>query len=227
MDVWHRWGRPALLAAALAFFGTLAVGPWVEGGPPATGSAAARAVEKRQPRCLLLIRHAEKPADDQDIHLTSQGAGRAAALPSLFLIPPTFPTKPAPYPTPDFLFATKQSSKSNRPVETVQPLSRALGNMPLHDKHADKDFQPLVNHVFGDAKYAGKTVLICWHHGKMRKLALAICKKAKNGNQLRDRVPERWDDKVFDRVWQFTFDDRGGATFADQPQRLLFGDSAK
>jgi len=33
--------------------------------------------------------------------------------------------------------------------------------------------------------------------------------------------------KVFDRVWQITYDDKGHTTFTDRPQRLLPGDSKK
>ena len=230
MGAWHRCARPAMLAAVLAVFGLLPVGPWGRGGPAAGVTSASEAGGKqtgKPPRHLLLIRHAEKPDDDHDIHLTSRGAARAAALPSLFLIPPAFPTKPAPFPTPDFLFATKASHKSNRPVETVTPLARALGDMDIHKKHADDDFPAVVDHIFGAAKYAGKTVLICWHHGKLPKLALAIVVRAKNGDKLKGVVPKHWGDAVFDRVWQITFDGQGEAAFTDRPQRLLFGDLAK
>jgi hypothetical protein len=219
MGAWHRLGRFALLTAALLLLGSLPAGRWAEAGPAAGGG--------KQPQYVLIIRHAEKPKDDRDPHLTSRGAGRAAALPSLFWIKDAFRTKPARFPTPDFLFATCESKHSNRPVETVQPLAKALGDLPIHDKHANDDYQAVVDHVFNDAKFADKTVLICWHHGKIPKLARAVGDKAKNKDKHRARVPPRWDDKVFDRVWQFTFDGQGGAKFADRPQRLLYGDSAK
>jgi hypothetical protein len=112
-------------------------------------------------------------------------------------------------------------------VETVTPLAKALGDMHIHEKHANNDFQAVVKDIFGGDKYAGKTVLICWHHGKLRKLALAIVCKAKNGDKLKGSVPKDWEDAVFDRVWQITFDDQGEATFADRPQRLLFEDGPK
>jgi hypothetical protein len=196
-------------------------------GSPGAGGQRQTTGGGKQPQYVLIIRHAEKPKDDRDTHLTSRGAGRAAALPSLFWIKDAFRTKPARFPTPDFLFATKESDSSNRPVETVQPLAKALGDMDIHKKHVNREHQSVVDHVFGDAKYAGKTVLICWHHGKIPKLARAVSDKAKNKDKLRARVPPRWDDKVFDRVWQFTFDGQGGAKFADRPQRLLYGDSPK
>jgi hypothetical protein len=41
------------------------------------------------------------------------------------------------------------------------------------------------------------------------------------------KVPEKWDGKVFDRVWQISYDDKGNATFRDRPQCLLAGDAKK
>jgi hypothetical protein len=220
MNAWFRWPRVALIAAILN------VVCW----PAATfSSAGVEAAEQsgKYPLQVLVFRHAEKPDQDNDPHLTSRGAARAAALPSLFLIPPTFPTKPALLPTPDFIFATQESKHSNRPVETVTPLAKALGDMPIHAKHKDEDYQAVVDEIFGKSKYAGKISLICWHHGKIPHLALAILAKAKNGDALKDQVPKKWDNAIFDRVWQITFDDAGTATFANRPQRLLFDDHAK
>jgi hypothetical protein len=57
-------------------------------------------------------------------------------------------------------------------------------------------------------------------------LVLTILDKAKNADKVKDRVPKHWDDTVFDRVWQVTFDDSGQATFTNRPQRLLFNDHA-
>jgi hypothetical protein len=179
----------------------------------------------RFPSVVLIIRHAEKPDDEGDPHLNSRGAARAAALPSLFSVKPPFRTMPAPFPTPDFIFATRESDSSNRPVETVTPLSQALGELHIRSKHKDNDFQAAVDDIFGDGKLAGKTVLICWHHGKIPELAKAILNKASNATQVEAKVPDRWKGTVFDRVFKITFDDRGTATFEDRPQRLLFGDN--
>jgi hypothetical protein len=220
MNACQRWQRFALTALILSVLCRPAAAF-------SSASAEAGGQPGKYPLHVLILRHAEKPDQDNDPHLTSRGAARAAALPSLFLIPPTFPTKPAPLPTPDFIFATQESKHSNRPVETVTPLAKALGDMPIHAKHKDEDYQAVVDEIFGKAKYAGKTTLICWHHGKIPHLTLAILEKAKNGNKLKDQVPKHWDDAIFDRVWQITLDDAGTAAFADQPQRLLFGDHAK
>jgi hypothetical protein len=179
------------------------------------------------PAQVLIIRHAEKPEDDEGPHLSSRGAARAAALPALFVVPPTFPTRPARFRAPDFIIATRASTNSNRPVETVTPLAKALGDVSIHDKHRDDDFQAMVDDLFGNAKYNGKTVLICWHHGKVPKLTQAVLARATNADKVREQVPEKWGPEVFDRVWQITFDDQGKAKFADRPQQLLFKDSVE
>jgi hypothetical protein len=229
MSAWQRFQRFAFVVALLSLGGWLPRGP--VNSAPATGftSASERPVKQtgKYPRQLLILRHAEKPDDDGDPNLTSRGAARAAALPSLFLILPTFPTKPASFATPDFIFAAKESKKSNRPVETVTPLAKALNDMHIHAKHKNEDFQAVVDDIFGDEKYAGKTILICWHHGKIPSLTLAILDAAKNGDMVKDQVPKHWDDGVFDRMWEIAFDDGGKATFANRPQRLLFEDHAK
>jgi hypothetical protein len=224
-----RYGRFALMAGVLVLFG-------VSYGCLRTATSeqqakAARDADAEQksmsPRQVLIIRHAEKPDDDTDIHLTSRGAARAAALPSLFVIPPAFPTKPAPFAAPELIFAARQSKLSNRSVETVTPRAKAAGDMPIQHQHADKNFPNLVAEIFSQDKYVDKTVLICWHHGNIPDLAMAIVAKAKNASKVKGRVPDRWGGAVFDRVWVITFDDAGDATFDDRPQRLLFGDSKK
>ena len=224
-----RCARLALLAAVFILFG-VSYG-WLRTATSEQRANAAKDVdaEKRSvtPRQVLIIRHAEKPEDDTDIHLASRGAARAAALPSLFVIPPTFPTKPAAFATPEFIFAAKQSNYSNRSVETVTPLAKALADMPIDHRHADRAFQGLVDDLFSESKYAGKTILICWHHASLPALALAVTAMANNASQIKGQVPQRWGGSVFDRVWVITFDDAGNATFDDRPQRLLFGDAKK
>src|SRR5690349_20849493 len=76
------------------------------------------------PKQVLIIRHGEKPGDpgvdspSDPRDLSTKGYERAGAL---------APYIPATFPKPDFLFATQASKHSNRPVETITPLSAALG----------------------------------------------------------------------------------------------------
>jgi hypothetical protein len=189
----------------------------------------------------LIIRHGEKVGDpkkddDGGRHLSVPGSARAAALPSLFaLAQPQLSCKlhhgagefvglyrqiplkgkAARFPVPNFLFATQKSKQSNRPIETVTPLATGL-NLPINDGYADNGaaITEMTNAILNDLTFAGKIVLICWHHGRIPDVAKAL-------GVLR---PPKWDGKVFDRVWQITFP-KGNAALTDLPQMLLFGDS--
>jgi hypothetical protein len=231
MTTWKKALRFFLPATLLGMQGLLAAGLllWVTGPAASVSSLNAGQAPPvdTYPAHVLIIRHAEKPDDEADKHLTSRGAARAAALPSLFYIPKAFRTKPAPFPTPDFIFATAKSKHSNRPVETVQPLAKALGDVAIHAKYADDEYQSLVDHFFSNEKHAGKVILICWHHGKIPDLTRAVLARAKNADKVKKQVPERWEPGVFDRIWQITFDNQGKAAYVDRPQSLLFKDDEK
>jgi len=68
------------------------------------------------------------------------------------------PTLPLPL-LPDFIFAPLNPRTVTVPVETLQPWQGALDSaQPRQTK--DHDFQPVFDHIFADAKHAGKTVLI-------------------------------------------------------------------
>jgi hypothetical protein len=174
------------------------------------------------PKVVLLIRHAEKPDDEKSVHLSEQGKRRAAALPQLFV---ASATRPDPFPTPDFIFATHDSHASHRPVETITPLAKKLG-LPFDDSFRNKDevkdtgkgMPELAGELFGNRKYRGKTILVCWHHGTIPELAKLL---RATGS------PRKWDEGRFDRVWQITYDEKGKTSFLDRPQRLLPGDQDK
>jgi hypothetical protein len=161
------------------------------------------------PRTILIIRHGEKPPEgDASVHLSTQGEQRAAALHELF---ERSEKRPKPFPVPDDVFATAASRHSKRPIETVKPLVNLL-RIPFNKEHADDDFQIVANEIFHNKKYEGKTILICWHHGKIPELARAL--------KVVD-APSKWNDLLFDRIWRITYDATGKATFTDLPQRLL------
>jgi phosphohistidine phosphatase SixA len=162
------------------------------------------------PRIVLIIRHAEKPSPtegEKDPDLTKAGYARADAL--AHVIPDAFPR-------PDFLFASKRSKNSNRPVETIIPLSKALQEEIVTD-FKDDDYPALAKTILTDEKYAGKVVLISWHHGKIPQLAKALGVKD---------APQKWDANVFDRVWEINYD-HGTANFENLPQKAMPGDEQK
>jgi hypothetical protein len=195
------------------------------------------------PSQVIIIRHGEKigdPKKDDDggPHLSVRGSSRAAALPSLFASATSQPScelhRKAPnfsgsyYPiplagakprfsAPSSIFATEHAKHSNRPVETVTPLATVL-NLHINDRfeNTDADIKKMTDSILSEPAFAGKIVLVCWHHGKIPDVAKA----------LGVAKPPKWDGKVFDRVWQITFP-KGKATLADLPQMLMYGDSAK
>jgi len=150
---------------------------------------AEQAKDQMFPRQVLLLRHAEKPPDEaMAVGLSDQGKLRAEALPNLLV---KSNGRPTPFPKPDLIFATKNSKHSHRPLETVTPLAKKLG-LPINSDFADADVAQLSDEIFRNPKYAGKTILICWHHGKMPALAASL--KATD-------APDHFKDTVFDRVW--------------------------
>jgi hypothetical protein len=194
------------------------------------------------PDQVLIIRHGEKlgdPKTDSDggPDLSIRGSARAAAVPSLFVpAQPEFSCplaqsqqeftasykqiklqgQPPRLPTPDFIFATKESSHSNRPIETVTPLATAL-QLTINNGFSDKQkhITAMANEILTTSIYAGKIVLICWHHGTIPNVAIAL--GAWN--------PPGWKGTVFDRVWQITYAGGGELSLQDLPQMLLYGDS--
>jgi broad specificity phosphatase PhoE len=194
------------------------------------------------PAQVLIIRHAEKLVASETggsggPNLSLKGSARAAALPMLFC-PGAQPrdcamsasgsalasaygqrtatgTVPR-FPRPDFVFATAACQSSDRELQTVSPLLAAFG-LAADIRYEEHDYGRAVAEILGESKYAGKVVLICWHHGQIRDIAIAF--------GVAD--PPYWKRDVFDRVWQLTWSDSGGPpAFADLPQQLLFGDSA-
>jgi len=100
-------------------------------------------------------------------------------------------------------------------IETVTPLAAALA-LHINNGFADNDadINEMATAILNEHAFAGKVVLVCWHHGKIPPLAKALGLAR----------PPKWDGKIFDRVWQITFP-KGKATLSDLPQMLLYGDS--
>jgi phosphohistidine phosphatase SixA len=141
------------------------------------------------PRLILIIRHAEKPDDRNDPDLTAAGRRRAENLADYL---------PRKFGIPDFLFASTRSKHSNRPIETVEPLSKKIG-VPISDIFADEDFAALAHKLLTDKKYDQKFILICWHHGRIPDLAFAL-------GASRDAVPNPWDPTVFNLILELEYE---------------------
>src|ERR1041384_2246752 len=75
-----------------------------------------------RPAEIILLRHAEKPADPNDVHLSPLGEERARALASYLVTTPALTNAGLP----TVLFATgwTRHNHSRRPFETLQPLAK-------------------------------------------------------------------------------------------------------
>jgi phosphohistidine phosphatase SixA len=145
-----------------------------------------------KPQMILVMRHAERPDDPDNPDLTAAGEQRAEKLATY--IPETFDK-------PDFIFAAAVSRHSDRPYETVKPLSKASG-AGIDATFADNDYGALAKELRTKSKYVGKRIVVCWHHGNIPSLLRAL--KAADGS-----YPDPWDHKVFNLILKVEFPSGG------------------
>jgi hypothetical protein len=174
--------RPIWATGAIVVF---AVSPTVQ---PVDQSAL-------RPAQIILIRHADEPADPDDPHLSAAGARRAERLVPFIMNNPSMSR----FGPPVAVFATRTTRHGNgqRTQETVAPLARAL-KLPVQTPFLAKDYVPLARRILGDPAYAGKTVLVCWNHTEIPLLARALGVKAQT---------PKWKDRVYDQVYVISYDD--------------------
>ena len=153
----------------------------------------------RRPAQIILIRHAEKPADAEDPHLSPAGVQRAEQLVSFITTDPAMRR----FGLPVAVFATQTTQHDNgqRTQETVAPLARAL-NLPVQTPFLGADYRKLAKLILANPTYAGKTVLICWNHEEIHQLAAALGVTPK---------PPKWKASVFDRVYLISYRGRTAA----------------
>jgi phosphohistidine phosphatase SixA len=137
---------------------------------------------------ILVMRHAEKPRDPMDPHLSDVGRARADRLADYI---------PTVFGTPDFLFATALSTHSARPVETITPLSQRIG-VQIDATFADQDYSALAAEILLQSRFTGKLLLVCWHHGNIPSFLLALGAKA-------GEFPDPWDPHVFNLIVQLDY----------------------
>jgi hypothetical protein len=155
---------------------------------PIDGTALKNAV-------VLIIRHAEKP--DKGPGLSTAGEARAQAYVRYFQ---NFKVS-ARRLVPDYLFAAADSSESQRPRLTLEPLSRAL-SLVLHTAYKDKQYNELA--VDLTLEQTGRAILICWHHGEIPSLVQAL------GADPDMLLPKgKWPDAEFGWVLQLSYDAEG------------------
>jgi hypothetical protein len=140
------------------------------------------------PAYIIVIRHAEKPADPNDPHLSPAGVKRAKQLVSFITNDPAMLKLRLPVAV--FANKTTPDNDGQRSQETVAPLARTL-KLTVQTPYIAKDFAQLPKMILENPAYAGKTVLICWNHEEITELASALGVKPE---------PPKWKGSVFDRV---------------------------
>ena len=140
---------------------------------------------------VLLVRHAEKP--DTGSGLAPMGQARAEGYAAYF---PSLPLDTTGY---DHLFASSDSSKSQRPRLTLTPLAEAL-NMRIEMPYADKDYESLATTLLGSTDYTSNNIVICWHHGKILDLADLLLKGQT------PPWPKKWPDDIFGWLLWISYD---------------------
>jgi hypothetical protein len=169
---------------------------------------------------IMIVRHAEKPDDsdqgvspsgqDDSHDLIVQGWQRAGALACLFA-PARGPLQSTELATPQFLFASDDSSK--RPEETITPLADLL-NLDINSSFGKGQ----EGGVAKAAEAVTGVALIAWQHQDIPAIGNAI-----TGDNT--TVPQKWPGDRFDVVWIFDFDGQSGKyAFTQVPQCLLPGD---
>lgn len=166
------------------------------------------------PKNVIIIRHANKIPGE--MHLNLEGYGRAAALPYYF-------TKTALYNNPPIthIFAAGLSELSKpgesiRPIETCTPTADYY-KLPLNIDFKHNQTQELSHEILTNPKYDNSTVLVCWTHGNIPALEVAL--------GAEDLGP--WNDDVFDQVYLLTYEPGNPKpTIQVILQKLMFGDRA-
>jgi hypothetical protein len=145
------------------------------------------------PAQIILIRHADEPADSHDPHLSPAGAKRAQRLVTFVTTDPAMSR----FGPPVAVFATRTTKHGNaiRTQETVAPLARAL-KLRVQTPFLTTDYTALAKRILGDPAYAGKTVLICWNHTQIPLLARALGVRPE---------PAKWKVGVYDLVYLISY----------------------
>ncbi|WP_053002420.1 hypothetical protein [Kordia jejudonensis] len=161
------------------------------------------------PKEILILRHAEKPADTSNENLSTKGYQRAAAL--AYYLPETFGAI-------DHIFAAGVGHKSHskRPIETITPLAERLGKK-IHDSYLKYQYPEMIAHIFGDDTYTNSTIAIAWQHTDIEDIANAFGAV---------KVPTtKWPGDCFDLVWKLTLNADNSYALEQIPQLLMYGDS--
>lgn len=163
------------------------------------------------PAQILIIRHAEKPANGPD--LDDQGYQRAKLLVNYFETTPAV----LKYGTPVAIYAaepgdvSRDVDASNRPLETVTPLAQALG-LKINDSFTHDQTQEVAQDILSNPAYDGKMVLICWEHKKIIDIVQALGVSP---------LPGKWPGTDFGTVYEINFSGDQFSSFSQFSEHLM------
>ena len=172
-------------------------------------------VQEGPKKCvILIIRHAENPADGHG--LSPRGEARAKSYVNYWQ---NF-TVDSKRLEPTAVVVAADSKQSHRPRLTVEPFAKAA-HLTIDDRFANK--QPADLAAGLRANYEGKVVLVCWHHGQIPAVLRAL------GAGPETLLPNgKWPKTVYDWVIMLAFDDNGRVISKSTrriSEHLLEGDS--
>ena len=149
------------------------------------------------PLQVLLIRHGEKPEGKRDPHLTTAGRERATRWAEILGTCD---------PRPELLLATKPSLEHPRvrPIETLQPLADRL-KLKIETPHLSDAHDALATMIRTNARFTGRSVVICWVHQSLPELAREL--GATN-------APASWHADDYGSVWRLTYSTNGVCGFS-------------
>ena len=177
-------------------------------------SAVANAQEGPKNSTILIIRHAENPANGHG--LSPRGEERAKAYVNYFQ---NF-TVDSHRLEPQAVLVAADSKHSHRPRLTVQRFAKAA-NLSIDNRFANKQPADLAAELRAD--YQGKVILICWHHGQIPAVLRAL------GAAPETLLPGgKWPKDVYDWVIMVSFDENGHVIPENTKritEHLLQGDS--
>lgn len=175
---------------------------------------------------IIIIRHGEKPDDNNNWHLSPEGVARSKMLVKYFSDRSLGLQAVASFP-PSVFYAMAQTKKpadskhpsSNRPYETIHPAAVALHAPIIQGQYVREDKEligmrndpkwmrtaqyKMAKDILANAEYNGKSIVICWEHSTLPDLMYALgdrTNEAAHGN--------KWPD-VFDQTVLLSYDDQG------------------
>lgn len=133
---------------------------------------------------LVFIRHAEKPADGDN--LSCMGLNRALKLPEVLK---------AQFGIPDHIYVPAlhlgKSTPRARMFQTISPFAIKY-NLTINSSFEEED----ASGIASELQQKKGTILIVWEHSQIKPILKALGLSTKN---------LKWDDNDFDSIWVVTF----------------------